>query len=453
MIATICRVLAAAGLALAAAGSTQAETRPEPVTVYRHATLIDGTGGAARRDMAVVVKGERIAAVSSDADLKPADLAGARSVDLSGKYLLPGLIDSHEHLATPPNRKQAEASLRRDLYGGVTAVRDMADDLRAVGELSRASLAGEIPAPDIYYAALMAGPSFFDDPRTHAATFGRTPGQTPWMQAIDDKTDLRTAVTLARGTSATAVKIYADLPADLVAKIAAEAHRQGMLVWAHSTVYPATPAEVLAARPDAVSHACSLGSQVVGTPAHYKGRPPIDPKPFLAGDNPVIAKLFETMKAQGTILDATVSIYAYFDGLPPDPSRKPAQCTGALAAALTGQAYRAGVMISTGTDWIVPRTDPWPTLHQELAALVKAGMPPAEVIKSATLIGARAAGQEKDMGTVAAGKLANLIVLTKNPLDDIGNVRSISLTVKRGREYPRTGYRPITKDEVSGETR
>jgi len=56
------------------------------------------------------------------------------------------------------------------------------------------------------------------------------------------------------------------------------------------------------------------------------------------------------------------------------------------------------------------------------------------------------------MGTVAVGKLANLIVLAKNPLDDIGNVRSISLTVKRGREYPRTGYRPIGKDEVPDET-
>jgi len=71
---------------------------------------------------------------------------------------------------------------------------------------------------------------------------------------------------------------------------------------------------------------------------------------------------------------------------------------------------------------------------------------------SATLVGARAAGQEADMGTVAVGKLANLIVLAKNPLDDIGNVRSISLTVKRGREYPRTGYRPIGKDEVPDET-
>jgi len=62
---------------------------------------------------------------------------------------MPGLNDAHVHLATPPNQRQAEAIMRRDLYGGVTAVRDMADDLRAVGELTRASRAGEIAGPDI----------------------------------------------------------------------------------------------------------------------------------------------------------------------------------------------------------------------------------------------------------------------------------------------------------------
>jgi hypothetical protein len=442
--------LAALGLALACAASADARAKPEAVTVYRHANLVDGTGGPVRPGMAVVVKGERIASVLPDAELTPADLAGAQAVDLSGKYLAPGLIDSHEHLATPPNRRQAEASLRRDLYGGVTAVRDMADDLRAVAELARASQAGEIPAPDIYYAAFMAGPSFFDDPRTHAATYGRTPGQTPWMQAITDKTDLRTAVTLAKGTSATAIKIYANLSGELVAKIAAEAHRQGMLVWAHSAVYPATPAQVLAAKPDAISHACAMASQVVGTPGQYKGRPPIDEKPFLAGDNPVMARLFQTMKAQGTILDATASIYAYYGGLPADPNRKPPLCTGPLAAALTGQAYRAGVAISTGTDWVTPYTDPWPTLHHELAALVKAGMPPAQVIRSATLIGARAAGQEKDMGTVAPGKLANLIVLAQDPTADIENLKTLERTVKRGRDYPRAGFRPLVKADLEG---
>jgi len=421
------------------------------VTLYRHVTLIDGTGAPARAGMSVLVTDERISAVGADAAMPPPE--GARIVDLTGKYLLPGLIDSHEHLATPPNRRQAEANMRRDLYGGVTAVRDMADDLRSVGELARASRAAEIPGPDIYYAALMAGPSFFADPRTHAATFGVEPGHAPWMQAIDAKTDIRTAVTLAKGTSATAIKIYANLPAGLVSKIAGEAHRQGMLVWAHSAVYPATPAQVLAARADAVSHACGLGHEVAGTPQTYQARTPMDPTPFLSADNPVIGRLYETMRRQGTILDATVSIYGEFSdrARAANPKAKPSLCSGPMAAALTRQAFKAGVPISTGTDWQAPWDDPWPTVEHEFKALVALGMPTAEVIHAATEVGARAAGQEKDMGTVAPGKLANLIVLTRDPLADIENLKSLELTVKRGRPYPRADFKPLAKGDVEDE--
>lgn len=339
--------------------------------------------------------------------------------------------------------------MRRDLYGGVTAIRDMADDLRAVGELARASRAAEIPGPDIYYAALMAGPSFFVDPRTHAATFGVEPGKAPWMQAIDSDTDIRTAVTLAKGTSATAIKIYANLPGDLVAKIAAEAHRQGLKVWAHSTVYPATAAQVLAAGTDVISHACGLGHAVAGTPPSYQARTPMDPAPFLTADNPVIGQLYETMKAQGTILDATVSIYQEQERLrAKNPKMKPALCSGAMAAALTRQAVRAGVPVTTGTDWQAPWSDPWPTVHHEFAALVALGMTPAQVIHSATQVGAQAAGQDADMGTIAPGKLADMIVVAKNPLADIANLKSLETTIKRGRAYPRADFKPLVKGDI-----
>jgi imidazolonepropionase-like amidohydrolase len=436
------RAVLAGVFSLAVAGAAVAQ----PV-LYRNAILIDGTGTPGRPGMSVLVDGERIEDVQPS-DRLPAP-AGARVVDLTGKYLLPGLVDSHEHLATPPNRRQAEASLRRDLYGGVTALRDMADDLRSVAELTRASRKGEIPAPDIHYAALMAGPSFFADPRTLAVSYGFTPGKTPWMQSIDETTDLREAVTLARGTSATAIKIYANLPADLVAKIAAEAHRQGMRVWAHTAVYPATPAEVIAAKPDVVSHACSLGHQVAGTPQTYQSRTPMDPAPFLGADNPVIARLLMQMKAQGTMLDATTSIYAHIEAeAAKNPKARKPLCTGAMSDALVRQAWKTGVEISTGTDWVAPYDDPWPTLHHELAALVKLGMPPVEVIRAATLNGARAAGAADDSGSIQAGKLANLIVTAKDPTADIANLKTLQLTVKRGREYRRADFKPLTKAEM-----
>jgi imidazolonepropionase-like amidohydrolase len=75
-------------------------------------------------------------------------------------------------------------------------------------------------------------------------------------------------------------------------------------------------------------------------------------------------------------------------------------------------------------------------------------MPPAQVIRSATLVGARAAGREADLGSIEPGKLANLVVLERSPPEDIGNLRSIVQTIKRGRPYPRSAYRPITREEM-----
>ena len=100
------------------ASSTNARFAPPAAgkrVVYRHANLIDGTGAPLRADMAVLVDGDTIRAVLPDSQLSPGQLQGAESVDLGGRYLLPGLIDSHEHVATPPNRRAAEAWLRRDL--------------------------------------------------------------------------------------------------------------------------------------------------------------------------------------------------------------------------------------------------------------------------------------------------------------------------------------------------
>jgi hypothetical protein len=435
----------AAAVAVLAAGAAHAA---DPPTLYRHATLIDGTGGPARPGTSVLVIGERISAVEPDSRISPTP--GAKVVDLTGKYLAPGLIDSHEHLATPPNRRAAEANMRRDLYGGVTAIRDMADDLRSVAELARESHAAEVPAPDIYYAALMAGPSFFVDPRTHAATFGVEPGHAPWMQAIDARTDLRTAVTLAKGTSATAIKIYANLPGDLVVRIAAEAHRQGLAVWTHSAIFPATPAQVLDARPDVISHTCYMAYQMVGVPASYQAKVRIDPASMIAGDNPVMAGLFARMKEQGTILDPTLRVYAEdAERFAKNPKSRPPMCGLDLAVALTRQAFRAGVPLSTGTDGIAPASDPWPTVYDEIALLVtKAGLTPAQAVHAATEVGARAAAQGADMGTIAPGKLANLIVLARDPTADIENLKSLELVVKRGRTYRRADFKPLTDKDL-----
>ena len=264
-----------AALALLFALAVAPAQAAAPAILYRNVTIIDGTGAPPKPGMNLLIQGERIAG------LGPALAAAAdtKVVDATGLYVTPGLINTHEHLATPPNRSYALAQMKRDLYGGVTSVRDMADDLRQVGDLARAVRAREVPGPDIYYAALMAGPEFFTDPRTQAVSVGGVPGHVPWMQAIGPDTDLVQAVAMARGTWASAIKIYADLSAERVAAITAEAHRQGIPVWAHAAVFPASPAQVLEAGVDVVSHVCMLAYQASDAmPAPITPAPPWTPR-------------------------------------------------------------------------------------------------------------------------------------------------------------------------------
>jgi len=440
--------------AAAPSPSSQLPTKDKMV-VYSGAAIIDGTAGVLQPDMAIVVRGESIEAVVPAAQLKVPAVADV--VDVKGQYALPGFINSHEHLATPPARKFAEAMMRRDLFSGVTAARCMGDDLRALADLTRASRVLEIAGPDLYYAALFAGRDFMDDPRIIASCQGAKVGETPWIRAIDQKTDLANAVTLAKGTGAIAIKIYANLPAGLVAKIVAEAHRQGMQAWAHSMVFPATPREVIDSKPDCVSHIGYFGYQAMDKrPQKYQDREkfPIDPAPFANGDNKIMSSLFTAMKERKIILDATNYVYETIEQMrarDPQHAPPPPFCSSKLAELLTAQAYKHGVLISAGTDSFAPWEEPYSALQGEIEILVrKVGMTPMDAIRSATLVGAMSMGQQSEMGTLEPGKLANIVFLSANPLQDIGAVRQVVLTVKRGAQYPRKNYTPVTKAELEG---
>ncbi|MEZ0064646.1 imidazolonepropionase-like amidohydrolase [Streptacidiphilus sp. MAP12-20] len=420
------------------------------VVAYRGATLLDGTGAPVRAGVTIVVDEHKIRLVAADADADADVPVDAEVVELGGAFVVPGLIDSHQHIATPPDRALAEATLRRDLYGGVTATRDMADDLRQVADLARAALVGEIAAPDIHYAALMAGPSFFEDPRTWQVSQGATPGAVPWMQAITEETDLPLAVAMARGTSATAIKIYANLPGGLVAAITAEAHRQGIAVWAHGAVFPATPGEVVASGVDSVSHVQLLVHEAAQQPlTTYQQKPPIDYARFAAGDDACLAELFEEMRRRGTVLDATASLWARIAreagdgaGVEDHETRERAVANDGLSAALTAQAFRAGVTVSAGTDCDPDPEQPWPPLFEELEYLVeRCGLTPEQALRSATYAGAVSMGAEARMGTIEAGKLANFLVLAEDPTRDIRQLRSLRFVVKRGKRYDRAEYR------------
>lgn len=424
-ITRILRKPVAAAIALLCAGAAHGAATQ---TIYRGATLIDGTAAAPRAGMAIVVEGERIKAILPAAQV-PAD-SGVTEYDAQGMYVVPGLIDSHVHYATNPDRPYAEAELKRNLYGGVTGVRDMAGDARELASLSRDALLNRIPSPDIYYSALVAGPSFFKDPRTVAAAQGMVPGQVPWLYSVDDKTDIALAIAQARGTGAAGLKIYANLPGPLVAKLIKEGKRQGFPVWTHQQVYPSTPYDTLGAT--SVSHACMVARYVreAGKAAYgHSGEPSYA---GLTAADPGIRKYIAALAKSGSLLDATLSVYA--------PTGTP-RCRIELAGDITRAAHRAGVKIIAGTDTDGQGDDPYPILDRELERLVQyAGLTPNEAIIAATANAAIAVGKQRDIGTLEAGKFANMVFLKKDPLQDIANVRSVVLTVKRGQQFAREDY-------------
>jgi imidazolonepropionase-like amidohydrolase len=433
----------AATLLLAVLAATPAAAQPaNPRTLaLTNATVIDGTGAAPRPDMTVVIEGGRITAVYPTAEQRVP--AGAESHDLSGHFVIPGLIETHTHL-TPlfvgRSRARAYAELRRMLYGGVVAARDMAGDARLVGEAARATLLGSAAGPDIYFAAVMAGPGFIaTDPRVARASLGRSPGEYAWAQALTAETDVRLAVARAAGTGATAVKLYAQLEAGLIRSITEEAHRQGLMVWSHATVYPDRPIDVVRAGVNVLSHACGLGWQHGSTdPGPHRefdisSRPGFDPEPVDPEDAAFTA-LFEEMARRGTVLDATLAMFS-------GPESDRFGCTRELTVELARAAHRAGVPISTGTDFPAEDDEPYPSLHREIEYLVDHQvLTPLEAITAASLNGARAIGIENMHGTIEPGKVANLVILRANPADDIRALRSVVTVIKRGRIYSRRVY-------------
>ena len=464
---------ASSGLLHAQAGPA-AEPETPPRIIFEGATVIDGTGAPPRTGMAIVLEGEEIAAVLPVGELNAERRDGAEVVDASSWYAIPGLIESHTHVATMANRARAEFILNRQLYGGITTARDMAGDVRSLMDLQRASLVKEIDAPDLRFAALMAGPEFFTDPRTVSSAAGETPGAVTWMQAVTEETDLREAVTLARGTWATGIKTYAAIDGDLLAAIAAEARRQGIPVWAHVHVGPARALEVARAGVRAMSHVCDVGSAAISDDVFQEGQ-----EGLRSGfvdvdlDDPAIDSVFAAMRRNGTVLDATLRIVVQIgqrrmaavdtvgarppgeapdsararQGPPPTPpidrrrrGVRP-RCETPDAMALTRKAYEAGVMIAAGTDGMTPPDSLFPALHEEIRLLhEEVGMPMLDVLKAASYHGAVALGLEDTIGTLEPGKHGNIMFLREDPLAGAESLRSVELTVKRGTLYYRRDF-------------
>ncbi|OOG61136.1 hypothetical protein B0E47_00215 [Rhodanobacter sp. B05] len=438
------KILMTCLVSLALSALAGAALAAEPALLLAHVAIIDGTGTPAKPNMTILVEGGRIAAIYPDGS-QPAP-TGAKVEDLSGRYVIPGLIDAHVHLTgAEPDFAHYVPHLQALLRGGVTAIRDMAGDDRLIAYLAGEANSDALASPDIYYVALMAGPTFFaEDVRAQEASAGERLGFAPWMQAIGPDTDIRLAVAEAKGTGATALKLYANLPPNLVRQITAEAHRQGLRVWTHATIFPTTPTEAVDAGVDTISHSPYLvWAAAPKVPDDYRVRA-LGDFTHIRPDAPQIVSLFKAMKQRGTILDATLLPFL-------EEAKHASGKVGAgimpWSYAVTRLAHQQGVLVDVGTDSSGladgaqgPNLKALPLVHSEMALLVEhCGFTPIEAIRAATQISAAAMGQSAQRGTITPGKRADLVVLNADPTHDIGNTRKIDFVVKSGRIYRKDG--------------
>jgi imidazolonepropionase-like amidohydrolase len=403
--------------------------QPGSDLVIQRARLIDGTGAPPRDGVTIVVTDGRIAGVWADGSAE-ARAAGGERIDAAGATVIPGLIDAHVHLATNPNaegwRERTERWLAELVAGGVTGVRDMAGDARAIRSLAEAVASGELSGPRIDYTAVVAGPGFFVDPRARASSEGLEPGDAPWARAVTANSDVEAVVAEAAATGAAGIKAYALVDPELLTRLATAAHARGLRVWSHATVFTTRPSEAVAAGVDVLSHAAYLVWEGSPPTTEYTRRG-LGDYMGVSPDDPAVTRALRAMADAGTMLDATASLM---------PRIAVRDDIGELRTDWTFEivrrAHEAGVQIVAGTDYpAAPGTAP--SIHEELEVLVDdVGLSAMDALVAATRNGARAIGIEADYGTVEPGKVANLVILEEDPLVDIRNTTAIRMVVKDG---------------------
>lgn len=385
--------------------------------------LIDGVQNDVLKGQSIIIAGDTIHSVFKSGS--PIPFNEIEKIDLSGKFLLPGLYDAHTHVATDPsggnNLETATLQLESMLKSGIVGIRDMAGDSRLLGFLSRQASLDEISSPDIYYVSLVAGPRFIRDPRAGKSSVGWASGMAPWMQIITEESDLPIVVAKAKGTGAHGIKLYADLSPDLILSITKEAKKQGMAVWGHAALPPVLPSTLVSAGVDGLSHSPMLAMEQVFNLPQSGSRPSIDT--VLNENSPKLNSLLKKMVEKNVVFDPTISTYLSM-------SRPPAGLKQITLQA-TKTAYRAGVKFVIGTDRMLGNNT---ALFEEMGALVThVGMRPIDVIKAATINSAILLGQGNITGSIESGKKANILVVNENPLIDILNLSKTYTVYKNGK--------------------
>jgi len=452
-------------------------TRPEDKLLLTGATVIDVERGEALTDRSVLVQNGRILQVAPRERARP---SGAdRTLDLQGAHVLPGIINAHCHMSLPGGmgfgpgmllsyRRQLERNAEECVKHGVTTVRDMLavadllDDLR--GKIGR----GEVLGPRIHWCCAMDV--------HHGYTDRMVPFKKKrYWRAVETPAEGRTAVREAADQGADFVKLFQQprelmmpgnpLPVmdrETLRAIQETAERLGKYVAVHHTTLDGlingldagvrslehmstdrTVPEALVDRLVRGGHtivptasvAFALANPKPGDPNWGKGLCPRieQERPRYMPD--LIREFCEPELVQSTLkyyreLSDPAS-YRTWHLLPwPDPATMNAAATE--GAVNTDELFRAGVPFGCGNDGGVPLIFPG-ALYVEMRLLEEQGMPPADILRMATLNNARLLRVERDLGTVEYGKLADLVVFRDNPLETVRNAQHPELVFLQGR--------------------
>jgi imidazolonepropionase-like amidohydrolase len=402
---------------------------------FVHARVFDPRTGSAQGRMTVVVDGRTIQAVGADGTVRLAP--GEERIDASGATLLPGLWDMHTHL-TP-----IDGVLH--LSAGVTTVRDLGNDVDQVLAMRRDFAEGRAIGPRVLLAGLIDG---------------RGPYQGPTTLLVDDADEARTVVDRLATTGFEQVKVYGSIKAALVPDISRMAHERGLRVGGHVPAFM-TARQAVEAGFDEINHINYMFLNFMPDVKHLEGPERVTATAGGAaaidlGSEPV-QEFVGFLRQHGTIIDPTLStwetrllapagridpaVIPVFDRLPLKPRRAalraglpatPGQAPryrDAFAAMLRMDRllYERGVTLVTGSDGLARFG-----FDRELELQVQAGVPAARVLRMATLDAAQAMHREKALGTIEAGKLADLVLVAGAPDLHISDVRRARYVVKDG---------------------
>ncbi len=367
------------------------------------ATLIDGTGAAPVADSVVVVRNGRIAAAGRRA--KVAIPKDAAMIDGRGSTLLPGLWEMHAHFA------QVEYGPAY-LAAGVTSARDCGEEFEFITAARDLINTGRGLGPHLVLAGLVD--------RSGEGSFGVNYADTPEQG--------RAMVARYKSAGFAQMKIYSRIQPDVLRAITAEAHRMGMTVTGH-VPDGMTARQAVEAGMDQINH--------LGPVYQEMRRGGADAVQFFVQHGTVVDP---TMSWNELLGRAPTTEIASFE---PGYARAPYTLTSLIGTASGRGAsmkdqleairtlHAAGVPIVAGTDKAIPAH----SLHRELELYVQAGIPPMDVIRLATSGASRVMGMAGEVGTVEAGKRADLILVDGSPLERFADLRKVTRVVKQGRMY------------------